>query len=61
MARNAKGADRGSGRPSQLTKPSVAAITTGHGWRAQLLAARYALPLEVAATVAALALGGAHG
>lgn len=31
------------------------------GFRAQIFAARYGLAVEVAGTVAALALGGAHG
>ena len=43
------------------TTPHGPRRSTCHGWRAQLIAARFALPIEVAATVAALALGGAHG
>lgn len=34
---------------------------TRFGWRAQLFAARFAVSLEMAAAIAVLALGGAHG
>lgn len=37
------------------------AIPTAHGLPVQLIALRFALPIEVAATVAALALGASHG
>lgn len=46
---------------SNKTTPSGQFLTSSHGWQAQLIAARFALPLEIAATVAALALGGRHG
>lgn len=47
-----------AGAPKKLTT-SIGKDTTSLGWRAQLFAHRFGLPLETAATVAALALGGA--
>ncbi|MBC2669518.1 hypothetical protein ACFOON_17145 [Novosphingobium piscinae] len=61
MPRNAKGAAAGTVRPAHSTNASVAATSTPPTWRAQLIAARFALPIELAATVALLAWGGTHG
>ena len=60
MARNAKAPTRGGAGASE----SLAYDSTGHTltrFRAQVLATRYALPIEAAAMIAPLALGGAHG
>ncbi len=49
-----------SGRGMELLAGASSAPITLPAYRAQCLAARYALPIEQAAIVAALAFGGAH-
>jgi len=49
----------GAGAPKKATYDG--SILSLSRFRAQAFAARYALPLEAAAMIAPLALGGAHG
>lgn len=63
MARHAKAPAVGSAGAQEKTgHDRLSSMLSLETQRAQLLAVRYALPIETAATVAALAFGGAlHG
>lgn len=50
-----------SGRGCETLPGNFCSSITLAAYRAQLIASRYALPLETAALVATMALGGGHG